>query len=96
MSDLEDDEPIPPFGKRKVRPPVTEDEKRQQALDAFRAEAREVLKEGRERDAEEEIDAKAKARKVNMFRFGDFANAGKADDVDPKSKSKSRDEDSDG
>lgn len=97
MSDLEDDEPIPPFGKRKARPPVTEEEKRRQALEKFRSEAREVLKEGRERDAVEEIDAKAKARKVNMFRFGDFASAGNPapDDDDPKRKSKWREEDDD-
>jgi len=95
MSELDDDEPVPPFGKRKVKPPVTDEEKRQQALEAFRAEAREVLQEGRERDAIEELDAKAKARKVNMFRFGDFASAGNEDDPDPKRKSNWRDDDTD-
>ena len=94
MPDRDEDEPIPPFGKRKVRPPVTDDEKRNQALEDFRAEARKVLQEGRERDADEEIDAKTKARKFNMFRFGDFAAAGKADDdEDPKRKSKWREDD---
>lgn len=94
MSDWDEDEPIPPFGKRKARPPVTDDEKRDRALEDFRAEARKVLQEGRERDAEEEIDAKAKARKFNMFRFGDFSSAGNTDDDDdPKRKSKWREDD---
>jgi hypothetical protein len=76
MSDWNEDEPIPPFGRRKVRPPVTEEEKRERALEDFRNEAREMLQESRERDAEEEAEAKSKARKVNIFRIGKLGSGG--------------------
>ena len=40
-------------GKRKVRPPVTEEEKQARPLEDFRNEARSLLQESRERDAED-------------------------------------------
>jgi len=71
---LDDEEPLPKFGKRRVRPPVTEEEKQERRLEDFRDEARSLLQQGRERDDEESAEAKTSARKAGLFRFGRSAS----------------------
>jgi hypothetical protein len=92
-SDWKDDEPIPPFGKRKVRPPVTDEEKRERALEDFRKEAREMFRESHERDEEEKAEAKANARKVNIFRLGKPGKLSKTELDAAKTKPKTPDSD---
>ncbi len=67
---LDQDEPLPKFGKRAVRPPVTEEEKRERLMEEFRNQARADLQEGRQRDVEDVLDAKTSGRKASLFRFG--------------------------
>ncbi len=94
-SDWKDDEPIPPFGRRKVRPPVTDEEKRERALEDFRKEAREMLEEGRQRDEEEKAEAKANARKANIFRIGKLGQLSKTEQEAAKGKPKTPDPEED-
>ncbi len=93
MSDWKDDEPIPPFGKRKVRPPVTEEEKRQRELENFRREARKMFRESHEQDEEDRAEAKANARKANIFRLGKMEQLSKSEIEAAKKKQKSADPD---
>ncbi|HSM43092.1 MAG TPA: hypothetical protein VK862_20280 [Afifellaceae bacterium] len=94
-SDWKDDEPIPPFGRRKVRPPVTDEEKRERALEDFRKEAREMLEESRQRDEEEKAEAKANARKANIFRIGKLGQLSKTELEAAKGKPKTSDPEED-
>ncbi len=94
-SDWKDDEPIPPFGRRKVRPPVTDEEKRERALEDFRKEAREMLEEGRQRDEEEKAEARANARKANIFRIGKLGQLSKTEQEAAKGKPKTPDPEED-
>ena len=94
-SDWKDDEPIPPFGRRKVRPPVTDEEKRERALEDFRKEAREMLEESRQRDEEEKAEAKANARKANIFRIGKLGQLSKTEQEAAKGKPKTPDQEED-
>jgi len=94
-SDWKDDEPIPPFGRRKVRPPVTDEEKRERALEDFRKEAREMLEEGRQRDEEEKAEARANARKANIFRIGKLGRLSKTELEAAKGKPKTPDPEED-
>ena len=94
-SDWKDDEPIPPFGRRKVRPPVTDEEKRERALEDFRKEAREMLEEGRQRDEEEKAEARANARKANIFRIGKLGQLSKTEQEAAKGKPKTPDQEED-
>lgn len=96
MSDWKDDEPIPPFGKRKVRPPVTEEDKRQRELENFRKEAREMFRESHERDEEEKAEAKANARKANIFRLGKMGQLSKTELEAARKRQKSADPDDEG
>lgn len=66
---LEDDEPLPRFGKRKVRPPVTESEKQERKLEEFRDEARALLQEGRERSNTEQEEVETAGKKASLLRF---------------------------
>ena len=94
-SDWKDDEPIPPFGRRKVRPPVTDEEKRERALEDFRKEAREMLEESRQRDEEEKAEARANARKANIFRIGKLGQLSKTEQEAAKGKPKTPDQEED-